>query len=135
MPRKSARDRRIAPSKTKASIVVRRQTKYREIEAEVRKLVQTLPVGTKMPTERRPAQSYDCSALTIRRGLHVLVDEGAINLRADSATFVAQHSGKLVESEKGLPVVRSTCGGVDELDEKMWSRPNPLTFDVSVRKI
>jgi DNA-binding LacI/PurR family transcriptional regulator len=69
-----------------------RQLKYQQIEAEVRRLAETLPVNAKMPTERELAAGYGCSVLTVRKGLKVLADEGIIRRRMGSGTFIARHS-------------------------------------------
>ena len=93
------------PNPVREHSPIGRQLKYKQIEAEVRKLVQTLPVDAKMPTERELAATYDCSVLTIRRGLQMLVDEGAITRRMGSGTFVARHSHKPLPAERTLGVL------------------------------
>jgi DNA-binding transcriptional regulator YhcF (GntR family) len=82
-----------------------RQLKYRHVEAEVRKLAETLPVNAKMPTERDLAATYGCSVLTIRKGLQVLVDEGIIRRRMGSGTFIARHSEAPVRADQAIGIL------------------------------
>ncbi len=67
------------------------QLKYHRVEAEIRQLVQTLPVGAKLPPERDLAVSYDCNFLTVRKALKRLVDDGIIVRRVGSGTFIERH--------------------------------------------
>jgi DNA-binding LacI/PurR family transcriptional regulator len=69
-----------------------RQLKYQQVEAEVRRLAETLPINAKMPTERELAANYGCSVLTVRKGLKALAEEGIIRRRMGSGTFIAKHS-------------------------------------------
>lgn len=82
-----------------------RQLKYLQVEAEVRKLAETLPLNAKMPTERELAMTYSCSVLTVRRGLQVLVDEGIIRRRMGSGTFIARHSEAPMRSARMLGIL------------------------------
>ena len=61
------------------------------MEAEIRQLAQTLPVGARLPAERSMAASYGCNFLTVRRALKELVDDGIVVRRIGSGTFVARH--------------------------------------------
>lgn len=65
--------------------------KHRRVEAEIRRLVLTLPVGARLPAERSLAQSQGCNFLTVRRALKALVDDGTVVRRVGSGTFVARH--------------------------------------------
>ena len=65
------------------------QLKFKRIEADIRDLVKTLPVGTKLPSERKIAESQNCNFLTVRRALKSLVDDGLIVRQVGSGTFVA----------------------------------------------
>ncbi len=98
-----------SPSTSESSVPrfppVGRQLKYKQIELEIRKLTETLPIGAKMPTERQLAISYDCSVLTIRKGMQVLADEGLINRRMGSGTFIARRSEKPVPTNRMLGVL------------------------------
>ncbi len=66
--------------------------KHQHVEAEIRGLVETLPVGGRLPAERRLAELYGCNFLTVRRALKELVDDGTVVRRAGSGTFVARHT-------------------------------------------
>ncbi len=67
------------------------QLKYKQVEAEIRQLAKTLPIGAKLPSERDLAVSYDCNFLTVRKALKQLVDDGTVVRRIGSGTFVAGH--------------------------------------------
>jgi len=82
-----------------------RQLKYKQVETEVRKLAETLPVGAKMPPERELAIAYACSVLTVRRGVEVLVKEGIIDRRIGSGTFVIRRSEKSTAPDRMLGVL------------------------------
>jgi DNA-binding LacI/PurR family transcriptional regulator len=71
--------------------------KYKEIEQEIRHLVETLPIGTKLPPERQLAVTPQCNCLTVRPALKTLVDEGLIVRRVGSGTFVAERAGEAGE--------------------------------------
>lgn len=66
--------------------------KHQQVEAKIRQLAQTLPVGARLPAERSLATSFDCNFLTVRRALKALVDDGTVIRRIGSGTFVARHS-------------------------------------------
>jgi len=68
------------------------QFKHKQVEAEIRQLAQTLPIGARLPAERSMATSYGCNFLTVRRALKELVDDGIVVRRIGSGTFVARHS-------------------------------------------
>lgn len=53
--------------------------------------MQSLPVGARLPSERKLAEQYGCNFLTVRRALKSLVDEGIVVRRAGSGTFLARH--------------------------------------------
>ena len=65
--------------------------KHQQVEAKIRQLTQTLPVGARLPAERSLATSFDCNFLTVRRALKALVDDGTVVRRIGSGTFVARH--------------------------------------------
>ncbi len=56
----------------------------------MRQLVQTLPVGAKLPPERDLAVICHCNFLTVRKALAPLVEDGSIVRRVGSGTFVAR---------------------------------------------
>ena len=66
------------------------QLKHQQIEAEIRHLADTLPIGARLPAERDLAVTYGCNFLTVRKALKRLVDEGTIVRRIGSGTFVAR---------------------------------------------
>lgn len=69
---------------------VMHQLKFKRIENEIRQLITTLPAGTKLPSERSLAESYKFNFLTVRRALKNLSDEGLIDRRVGSGTFVSE---------------------------------------------
>ena len=93
------------PSALTPQISSARQLKYQKIEAAVRKLVDTLPLHAKMPTERELAQNFGCSVLTVRKGLQVLVDEGLITRRMGSGTFVNRRPPASSKAQRNLGVL------------------------------
>lgn len=68
---------------------VMHQLKFKRIENEIRQLITTLPIGSKLPSERSLAESYKFNFLTVRRALKNLSDEGLIERRVGSGTFVS----------------------------------------------
>lgn len=72
------------------------QLKYKQLEKEVRLLLQTLPAGARLPTERHLAAMHRCNFLTVRKALKTLVKEGSIIRRMGSGTFVAGSPGQPV---------------------------------------
>ncbi len=80
------------PMVTRSPIPVKPpQFKHKQVELEIRQLVQTLPVGARLPAERSLAASYGCNFLTVRRALKELVDDGTVIRRIGSGTFIAKH--------------------------------------------
>lgn len=69
------------------------QFKHKQVEAEIRQLTRSLPVGARLPAERSLAATYGCNFLTVRRALKELVDDGSVVRRIGSGTFVARHVG------------------------------------------
>ncbi|WP_269523398.1 substrate-binding domain-containing protein [Coraliomargarita parva] len=84
----------------------RRQLKFEQVEKEIRQLARTLPIGSKIPSERHLASSYECNFLTVRKALKTLVDEGIITRRIGSGTFIAKHP-EPSEHNTVLPPVRN----------------------------
>ncbi|MDA3874167.1 MAG: substrate-binding domain-containing protein [Kiritimatiellae bacterium] len=62
--------------------------KYMQVEASVRDLINRLEPGDRLPTERELAKMLGCHVLTVRKGIQPLVDEGYLNRRVGSGTFV-----------------------------------------------
>lgn len=85
--------------------------KHQQVEAELRQLVDTLPIAGRLPSERRLAELYACNFLTVRRALKELVDDGTVVRRIGSGTFVARHTRvppkKAVTSKIGVLVWQS----------------------------
>lgn len=71
-----------------ASKPITHQLKFKRIENELRELIATLPPGSKLLSERSLAENYSCNFLTVRRALKNLTDEGLIQRRVGSGTFV-----------------------------------------------
>lgn len=67
-----------------------RPLKYQVIETALRKLVGERAAGDRLPSERDLAAAFKCNALTVRRSLATLVDEGLVIRRTGSGTFVAK---------------------------------------------
>lgn len=78
--------------------------KHKELEQEIRHLVETLPTGAKLPPERQLAVIHQCNTLTVRTALKVLVDEGIIVRRVGSGTFVAERAAEAEAA--GAKIVR-----------------------------
>ena len=64
------------------------QLKFKRLENEIRQMIGSLPVGSKLPSERSLAESNECNFLTVRRALKTLTEEGLIERRVGSGTFV-----------------------------------------------
>jgi GntR family transcriptional regulator len=66
--------------------------KYREIADDLRRRIQAEEFGDKrrLPGERKLAEHYDASQMTIRQALGVLRDEGLVESRVGSGWFVAE---------------------------------------------
>lgn len=69
------------------------QLKYQRVEAEIRQLARTLPVGAKLPAERDIAISCECNFLTVRKAFKRLVNDGTVVRRVGIGTFVARNHG------------------------------------------
>jgi Periplasmic binding protein-like domain/Bacterial regulatory proteins, gntR family len=70
------------------------ELKHKRVEAEIRKLALTLPIGSKLPAERDLAVTYKCNFLTVRKALKRLVEDGSIVRRLGSGTFIARHASE-----------------------------------------
>jgi len=70
---------------------------YHQIAAQMKSLILSgqLPAGTMLPSIRELAVATECSVITIRRVYHELENEGLVNTRQGTGTFVAE-----VESER-----------------------------------
>lgn len=70
------------------------QLKYQRVEAEIRQLAKTLPLGARLPAERDLAVSFNCNFLTVRKALKEMVDDGTVVRRIGSGTFITRHNGE-----------------------------------------
>lgn len=83
--------------------------KHQQVEAEVRQLVRTLPIGARLPAERSLAVTYGCNFLTVRRALKALTDDGIVVRRIGSGTFVRRHGDAPGESSGGARIGVLVC--------------------------
>jgi DNA-binding LacI/PurR family transcriptional regulator len=89
---------------------VAHQLKFKRIENEIRQVIANLAAGSKLPSERSLAESYNCNFLTVRRALKNLSDDGLIQRRVGSGTFVTGSSSSdpapsLVQRENRVGVL------------------------------
>jgi len=66
--------------------------KYKAVEEDIRSTIGTLDIGSRLPSERELALSYQCSFLTIRKALKALVDDGTIVRKVGNGSYVAPKS-------------------------------------------
>ncbi|MGL5043198.1 MAG: GntR family transcriptional regulator [Culicoidibacterales bacterium] len=68
----------------------RMDTKHMEVYTSIRKQIidKVYPVGAILPTGDFLAKTYNCSKLTIKKGLDKLVSEGILTRRRGAGTFV-----------------------------------------------
>ncbi|MGE9266805.1 MAG: GntR family transcriptional regulator, partial [Verrucomicrobiales bacterium] len=92
------------------------QLKFKRIEAEIREMIKELPVGAKLPSERKFAELQQCNFLTVRRALKSLVDEGLIVRQVGSGTFVAERDGR-----RPVEVVAERVGAILYQDGNEYS--------------
>lgn len=64
--------------------------KFQQVEAKIRELTRTMPLGARLPPERELAESFSCNFLTVRRALKSLVADGSVVRRIGSGTYVAR---------------------------------------------
>lgn len=74
------------------------QLKFQRVEAELRQLLRTLPIGAKLPGEIDLAKGCGCNFLTVRKALKQLVSEGVISRRVGSGTFICKHPADPAEA-------------------------------------
>lgn len=97
------------------------QFKHQQVEAAIRRLVQTLPIGARLPAERGLAETHACNFLTVRRALKALVDDGTVVRRVGSGTFVAKHA-----PESGPPAPSA----VERLGVLVWQDGGAYAYRV-----
>ncbi|MEZ5090386.1 MAG: GntR family transcriptional regulator [Micropruina sp.] len=64
--------------------------KYYQIKGEILALIDDLPTGSAVPTERELATRFDTSRTTVRQAIAELVVDGKLVRTQGSGTFVAQ---------------------------------------------
>lgn len=74
------------------------QLKYKEVEAEVGKLINSVQIGAKIPSEKQLAQMFSCNFLTVRKALRSFVEDGHLIRRIGSGSFVAKPISKPARS-------------------------------------
>lgn len=116
------------------------QFKHQQIEAEVRRLAYSLPVGTRLPAERSMAEQYGCNFLTVRRALKGLVEDGTLVRRVGSGTFVARHPSaaarKRTASERlGVLVWKGGDAYAERVVEGLDHEAKPLNVDLRAREV
>lgn len=87
--------------------VPRPQLKYQNVEEKMRKLVATLPEGSRLPSERELAAEFGINFLTARRGVMQLVEDGIVWRKVGSGTFVSpKGKGRSTSPNKTPPAGR-----------------------------
>jgi GntR family transcriptional regulator len=83
--------RTAAASTTGGSVAAGRQPKYLRIYTDLRERIAggRWPAGSPLPAQRELADEFGVSIMTLRQALQLLADEGLIDTRHGSGTFVA----------------------------------------------
>ncbi|MFG0250022.1 MAG: substrate-binding domain-containing protein [Phycisphaeraceae bacterium JB051] len=107
----------------------RNNLKYQQVKVSIESVVDQLQPGDKIPSERDLAKHYDCNFLTVRKALALLVEEGRIEKRTGSGTFVtdpnaiaknANHVGVLLHTFSDPYALRITgCISQTATDRKI----------------
>ncbi len=66
--------------------------KYQNVKSTIMDMIGQLDPGAKMPSERELAQENKCNMQTIRKAMSLLVEEGRIERRVGSGTFVTERT-------------------------------------------
>lgn len=96
--------------------------KYYRVKRAILALIDDLPVGTALPTEREFAEQFDTSRTTVRQAIAELVIEGRLQRTQGRGTFVSQP--KLMQ-------VRLATSFSQDLADEGWS-PGSRILAVSV---
>lgn len=96
--------------------------KYYRVKRAILALIDDLPVGTALPTEREFAEQFDTSRTTVRQAIAELVIEGRLQRTQGRGTFVSQP--KLMQ-------VRQATSFSQDLADEGWS-PGSRILAVSV---
>ena len=72
-----------------------RLPKYVQLADQVEEWItrQSIPVGTKLPSDRKLAKIFNVTSVTISRSFQILAEKGIINRRVGAGTFVASEPG------------------------------------------
>ncbi len=97
---------------------------YYQVESVLREKIISgaYPVGEQLPTESELIEQFSVSRITIRQALSTLSDEGLIERRQGSGTFVSQRKGR----KRRLEGVVHVTGSLDELIEMGLETPVKL---------
>jgi GntR family transcriptional regulator len=96
--------------------------KYYRVKRAILALIDDLPVGSALPTEREFAEQFDTSRTTVRQAIAELVIEGRLERTQGRGTFVSQP--KLMQ-------VRQATSFSQDLADEGWS-PGSRILAVSV---
>jgi GntR family transcriptional regulator len=74
-------------------VAAERQPKYLRIYTELQERISSgrWPAGTALPAQRELADEFGVSIMTLRQALQLLADDGLIDARHGSGTYVASH--------------------------------------------
>ena len=78
---------------------------YMKIHDQIKKDIDNhrWAIGERLPSERDLAEQFDVSRMTLRQAVSLLVEEGVLERRVGSGTFVS--STRVQEKMRGQPVL------------------------------
>lgn len=91
--------------------LISKPLKYQHVYNEIHKLVMRSEVGEKLASERDLAKLFDCNMLTVRKSLLMLAEEGLVEKRPRSGTFILGHKTEEVVIPKQEFVCAMIHGG------------------------